>query len=160
MRRLLLALVLCAALVGVGIAPAAAETRIRAAGDFTVAITPTPTLQPLPGGRCLITLPVTLVFDGTLEGDASGTIRIALNAPCDQFFAVPPGTFADVFAFTGTFSGEVAGRWTTAKLIYTGVTRPGGQVRGLMALQGGSHGLFTVEATAGGGGTYSGAVKP
>jgi hypothetical protein len=158
MRRLLLALVLCAALIGVGAAPAAADTRIRASGTFGVEVTPTPTFQPLPGDRCLITLPVTLTFAGTLVGTAPGTIRIALDAPCDQFFANQPGTFADVFAFTGTFSGKVAGKRTTATLVYTGVTRPGGEVRGLMALHGGVNGLLTVVARAAAGGSYSGTV--
>ncbi|MDP5185125.1 hypothetical protein QOZ88_21035 [Blastococcus sp. BMG 814] len=159
MRRLLLALVLCAALVGVGVAPAAASARVPADGAFTVAITGAPDLQPLPGDRCLATVPVTLAFEGTLEGTAPGTIRIAVDAPCDQAFAVPPGTFADVFLFSGTFTGTVAGEPADARLVYTGITRPGGEVRGLMLLSGDARGLLRVEATAGAGGTYSGSVQ-
>jgi hypothetical protein len=158
MRKLLLALVLCAAMVGVGAAPAVAATRTAAAGDFTATITGAPALQPLPGGRCLVTAPVTLGFDGTLEGAAPGTIRIVFDASCDQALAFPPGTFADAFVFTGTFTGTVAGEQTRATLVYTGVTRPGGQVRGVMALSGGAHGLLTVDAVAGAGGTYAGVV--
>src|SRR3954466_14203938 len=56
MRRLLLALVLCAAMVGVGAAPASAASLVHADGGFTVAITAPPDLQPLPGGRCLATI--------------------------------------------------------------------------------------------------------
>jgi hypothetical protein len=156
MRRLLLALVLCAALVGIGVAPAAADNRIRAVGEFGVTIAGAPVLQPLPGDRCLITLPVALTFTGTLVGTAPGTIRVAVDGPCAQ--ALPPGTFADVFAFTGKFSGTVAGTWTTATLVYTGVTRPGGETRGMMALHGGANGLLTVVARAGGGGSYSGTI--
>ena len=160
MRRLLLALVVCAALIGVGVAPASAATTVSADGGFTVAVTGAPATQPLPGGRCLATVPVTLTFEGTLAGAAPGTIRIVFEAPCDQAFAFPPGTFADVFTFTGTFTGTVAGQPTRATLVYSGVTRPGGQVRGLIALYGDSHGLLRVAATAGAGGTYTGAVTP
>ncbi|MGY1722701.1 hypothetical protein [Blastococcus sp. SYSU DS0533] len=159
MRRLLLSLVLCAALIGVGAAPAAAGTLVFADGGFTVAITGAPDLRPMPGDRCLATVPVTLTLDGTLEGTAPGTIRIAVDAPCDQAFAVPPGTFADVFLFSGTFTGTVAGEPAEARLVYTGITRPGGEVRGLMALSGDADGLLRVEATAGAGGTYSGSVR-
>ncbi|SOE03511.1 hypothetical protein [Blastococcus haudaquaticus] len=160
MRRLLLALVGCAALVGVGVAPASAATRVSADGAFTVVVTGAPATQPLPGSRCLATAPVLLTFEGTLSGAAPGTIRIVFDAPCDQAFASPPGTFADVFVVTGTFTGTVAGQRTSATLVYSGVTRPGGQVRGLIALHGDSHGLLRVEARAGAGGTYSGAVTP
>ncbi len=160
MRRLLLALALCSALVGFAVAPATAATRVPAAGGFTVAITGAPALQPVTGGRCLATIPVTLTFEGTLDGTAPGTLRVTVDAPCDVAFAVPPGTYADVFTFTGTFTGTVAGNETSAKLVYSGATRPGGEVRGVIALHGGSRGLLTVEATAGAGGTYSGDVTP
>ena len=159
MRRLLLALVLCAALVGVGAAPASADSRVHADGAFTVAITGPPDLQPLPGGRCLATIPVTLAFDGTLDGAATGAIRVAVAAPCDLAFAVPPGTYADLFLFAGTFTGAVAGEQTSATLVYSGRSRPGGDVRGLIALHGDANGLLRVRATAGAGGTYSGAVR-
>ncbi|MCF6745875.1 hypothetical protein E9529_16645 [Blastococcus sp. KM273128] len=159
MRRSLLALVLCAALIGVGAAPAAASTRVPADGAFAVAITGAPDLRPLPGERCLATVPVTLTFEGTLDGAAPGTIRIAVDAPCDQAFTVPPGTFADVFLFSGDFTGTVAGEPVEARLLYTGVTRVGGEVRGLMGLSGDADGLLRVEATAGAGGTYSGSVR-
>ena len=159
MRRLLLAVVLSVVLVGAGAAPAAASPRVAAAGTFTVAVTGPPALQPLPGGGCLATLPVTLGFEGTLTGAAPGTIRVAVGEPCGVAFAAPPGTFADVFLFTGTFSGTVAGEETTARLVYSGLTRSGGQVRGLMALFGNAHGLLRVEAMAGAGGSYSGVVK-
>jgi hypothetical protein len=160
MRRLLLALVLCTALVGIGVAPAAADGRVAAEGDFTVGITGAPDTRPLPGGRCLARIPVTLAFTGTLVGTAPGTIRIAFAAPCEQALADRPGTYADVFTFRGRFTGTVAGEETRARLFYSGVTQPGGQVRGVMALYGGSHGLLSVDATAGGGGSYSGAVRP
>ncbi|TYP90803.1 hypothetical protein [Blastococcus xanthinilyticus] len=159
MRRLLLAVLLCAGLVGVGATPAAASARVAADGTFTVAVTGAPALQPLPGGRCLATLPVTLGFAGTLEGTAPGTIRVAVDAACDVAFAVPPGTYADAFLFTGTFTGTVAGEEAGARLVYSGVTRAGGQVRGLMALHGDAHGLLRVEASAGAGGTYRGSVR-
>lgn len=159
MRRLLLVLALAVTLVGVGIAPAAASTRVPADGEFAVAITGPPDLRPLPGDRCLATVPVTLTFEGTLDGDAPGTIRIAVDASCDQAFAVQPGTFADVFLFTGTFTGTVAGEPAETRLVYTGVTRVGGEVRGLIGLAGDADGLLRVEATAGTGGTYSGSVR-
>ncbi|NEK57056.1 hypothetical protein GCU56_04110 [Geodermatophilus sabuli] len=160
MRTSLLALVLCAALVGIGASPAAAATRVPASGDFTVAVTGPPVVRPLPGDRCLGTAPVQLSFaaGGTLTGQAPGTIRIAVDAPCTVAFTAPPGTYGDVFAFTGTFTGTVDGAPTSATLVYTGVTRPGGSVGGLMALSGDTHGLLGGTATAGVGGTYSGAL--
>lgn len=158
MRRLLLALVLCAALVGIGVAPASAAGQVAAHGKFAVEITGDPALQPLASDRCLLTLPVTLTFRGTLKGMAPGTLQAAVDASCGDVLTVPPGTFADVFVFTGTFTGKVAGERTSAGLVYSGVTRPGGDVRGLIALDGGATGLLTVDAEAGTGGSYSGAV--
>jgi hypothetical protein len=161
MRRSLVALGVSAALVGVGAPPAAAATPLRASGSFTVSVTGAPSLRPLPGDHCSLTAPLRLSFvpGGTLVGDGSGTIRVAIDAPCAAAATDPPGTHADAFAFSGAFTGTVAGKPASATLVYTGATQPGGAVRGVIALTGTRSGFLAVRAAAGAGGTYSGSVS-
>lgn len=105
---------------------------------------------------CQLRVDVTLQLTGTIDGTASGTTTAVIKAPCDQALATPPGTFADVFQFSGTFRGTVLGKNTTARTHYAGVTQAGGEVKAVLTLEGAVPAAVLVEAQAGGTGTYCG----
>ena len=158
MRRPVLA-ALASAMISVGVvaAPAVTEARAVARGEFTVAVdVATATFQPVGEKACKLTLDATLTFTGTLVGAADGTAVALVAAPCADVSTTPPGTFADVFAFVGDFTGTVAGEAAEAKLGYAGATRAGGAIKALMTLSHGARALLRVDAVAGRGGTYSG----
>jgi hypothetical protein len=77
-------------------------------------------------------------------------------ASCSEVATTPPGTFADVFAFAGTFAGTVDGAPVEASLRYAGATRAGGEITALMALTRGARALLKVDAMAGQRGGYVG----
>jgi hypothetical protein len=127
-----------------------------ASGDFTAAIdVRTIQLQPV-GSRCLLRVDGALTFRGSLEGTATGTTSALEDATCAQVQANPPGTFGDVFRFTGQFSGSVDGRTVQASLVYAGRTAPGGSIDAVMLLTGGVTAVLQVSARVAVGGTYSG----
>jgi hypothetical protein len=127
-----------------------------ASGDFTVAIeVGTIQLQPV-GSRCLLRVDGALTFRGSLEGTATGTTSALEDATCAQVQANPPGTFADVFRFTGQFSGSADGRTVQAPLVYAGRTAPGGSIDAVMLLTGGVTAVLKVSARVAVGGTYRG----
>lgn len=109
--------------------------------------------------RCELTVQGQLTLSGTVEGVATGTTRALVDAPCPE--ATNPanlGAFRDVFRFTGTFDGTVAGVPADGSFSYAGVTRPGGSVDANLKLRAPSAKaqLRTVTARLGIGGTYRG----
>ena len=131
---------------------------VPASGDFTAALDVT-SIRLLPvGARCLLTVNGTLTFSGTLQGTATGTTAALEDATCTDVAANPPGTFADVFRSSGTFSGTVEGRPTEAEIVYAGRTAPGGSINAVMLFTGGFTGVLQVRATVGVGGSYRGLV--
>jgi hypothetical protein len=133
---------------------------VPASGDFTVTLDLTSIAARPVGTRCLLTVSGTLVFSGTLEGTAAATTAALEDAACADVATHPPGTFADVFRSTGTFSGTVDGRPVEARLVYAGRTAVGGSIDALMLFTGGVTGGVTgalrVEAEVAVGGTYRG----
>ena len=162
-----------ALLVGVSAGPAVAATSTGDAGVASLAGSALPTpqevsgefdalvdfstlkLQPVAGG-CRLTVSGTLVFSGTLEGSAYGTTTALVFAPCQEVATTPPGTFADVFSFEGTFDGTVAGVPVTGPLRYAGVTYPGGAIDAAITLGGDVPLAARAAATLAVGGSYTG----
>jgi hypothetical protein len=131
---------------------------VRASGAFAAALDlASLRLQPL-GNRCVLTVNGTLTFSGTLQGTATGTTTAFEEAPCEQVAANPPGTFADVFRSTGTFSGVVDGQPVSADIVYAGRTAAGGAIHAIMRFTGDVTGVVQVVATVGVGGTYRGVL--
>jgi hypothetical protein len=131
---------------------------VPASGDFGAALDFTSIrLQPV-GTRCLLTVNGTLTFSGTLKGTATGTTAALEDATCPDVAANPPGTFADLFRFSGIFSGTIDGRATEAKIAYVGRTAPGGSIEAVMLFSDGFTGVLGVRATVGVGGTYRGLI--
>ncbi|MFT4215652.1 MAG: hypothetical protein QM619_00470 [Micropruina sp.] len=119
------------------------------------------TLTADPFGRraCRLRVDATLRLSGTITGTASGVTTAIIGAPCEQVLATPPGTFADVFQFVGTFDGTVLGTKATARTLYAGVTEPGGAVSAGLALRGTASASALVKAQAGGTGSYRGTAS-
>lgn len=162
MRRHVRVLVLTLLLTVVPVGTAFGHPAVRASGAFLVAADYT-TLTAAPaahGNHCVLTVAATLTFAGTLDGTAEGTTGVHVLAPCDEVLAAAPGTFRDVFRFTGTFSGSVAGTPTTGQLGYTGTTRPGGAIGAMIRLRGSSTAVLRADATVGVGGSYRGVARP
>jgi hypothetical protein len=131
---------------------------LTASGAFTAGLDVTSLrLQPV-GSRCLLTVNGTLTFTGTIRGTATGTTAALEDAPCAAVAVNPPGTFADVFRFTGTFSGTVRGRAADAHLVYAGRTAQGGAIDAGMLFSGGVTAILRVSARVAVGGTYEGVV--
>lgn len=128
-------------------------------GSLQVQLDPS-TLQAVPvagGTKCQFSVGVTLNLAGTVQGTAKGTTVAIINAPCADALSTPPGTFSDVFRFSGNFQGSVSGVPTTAKVEYAGVTRAGGAVSASLVLLGNrATVLAAVQASAGVEGTYYG----
>jgi hypothetical protein len=132
---------------------------LAASGEFTAALDPTTVrLQPV-GSLCLLTINGTLAFTGTIQGTASGTTAALETAPCAEVAANPPGTFADVFRFAGTFTGTVGGQPAEAEISYAGHTAVGGSIDAVMVFSDGFRALLRVRATVAVGGTYRGVVQ-
>lgn len=143
------------------IAAAGGGAAPRAQGTIAVELDgSTLTATPVGSKACRFRVDATLRLTGALDGSASGTTTAIIDAPCAQALATPPGTFADVFQFTGTFTGTVHGRTATAHTTYAGVTRSGGQVVAGLALRGGASAAALVQAQAAGSGTYQGHASP
>lgn len=156
MRRFIVVAVVLLAVVG-GPPPGTAAARARAAGSFTATLDlATLTLVDVGPQGCLLSVDGVLTFTGTIDGAAPGTTNALVAAPCASVATTPPGTFADVFAFRGTFAGNVGGEPASATLTYAGVTRPGGAIRAAMTMRGGAIAVLDVHATVGVGGTYVG----
>jgi hypothetical protein len=136
------------------VSPALATGEFAARVDFS-------TLVPvdLPGRRCQLTVRGVLVFSGTLVGEARGQTTAMVLAPCAEVASVPPGTHRDVFRFEGTFSGTVDGDEASGRLIYAGVTHPGGHIDARIRLTGDASASLRADATVAVGGDYIGIVK-
>lgn len=162
MRRSVLVLLLTVAAAVVPAHGATADPAGRAAGTFVAAVDfGTLAADPTAGGRhCELTVQGVLTFSGTLEGSAEGTTTASVLAPCEVVLAAPPGTYRDVFRFTGTFTGTVAGSATTGSLDYAGVSFPGGSIGATIQLDGASTARLRADATLGVGGTYTGVAQP
>ena len=136
--------------------------QVRAAGSFTASVD-FASLVPTPIGkrRCQFQVEGTLTFVGTLTGAANGVTTALIQAPCEDALSNPPGTFADVFRFEGSFTGTAAGvSVTDAELRYAGVTRPGGLIDATIKLgtMKAKATLRTAGARLGLGGNYHGVV--
>ncbi|MFT3876332.1 MAG: hypothetical protein QM708_07925 [Propioniciclava sp.] len=170
MASVTLAGALCAVAPGAAVAAPQRTTPIAGSAGFaatraqgTIAVEldgSTLTATPVGSRACRLRVDATLRLTGTLAGSAPGITTAIIDAPCDQALATPPGTFADVFQFTGTFTGTVHGRTAIAHTSYAGVTRAGGQVTAGLALHGGASAAALVKAKAAGVGTYQGHALP
>jgi hypothetical protein len=107
-------------------------------------------------GGCELTVNGTLVFSGTLTGDAVGTTTALVFAPCSQVATQPPGAYADIFRFVGTFTGAVAGDPVTTTLTYAGVTHVGGAIDAAIVAGGDVPVAARAEAIVATGGSYTG----
>jgi energy-converting hydrogenase Eha subunit A len=158
MRRTTSVAAVVVALAGTVLAgPASAAPSPPAEGTFTVAVAfPTAVFEDVGDRVCRVSIDGTLIFEGTLDGIATGTLSALVLAPCSQAQTTPPGTSRDVFRFRGTFSGTVDGAPTTGALTYAGVTRVGGAIDATILLRGQPRAALRADATAGVGGTYAG----
>ena len=148
--------------MGPGGTAAAADATVRASGTFEAAVDFT-TLQAIPsahGHHCELIVRGTLTFAGTVDGEANGTTNATVFAPCDEVLKAPPGTFRDVFRFSGNFTGTVERTSTTGELTYAGVTRPGGAIDANIRLHGSPRTVLRADATIAVGGTYTGVAMP
>jgi hypothetical protein len=138
-----------------------ATGQAQASGAFT-AVVDFPSLDTRQVGKakCEFRVEGTLTFTGTLDGEAMGTTRALIDAPCSEALSRAPGTFRDVFRFEGDFVGTVAGVHVEGGLSYAGVTRPGGSIAANIRLraEGVKAALRTDDAELGRGGTYRGVV--
>lgn len=156
--------------VAAGPAAAAGGSGVRAAhqaprtvlahGGIEVSLDPA-TLSATPASptTCRLSVDVSLKLTGTVYGTASGETVAIVNAPCSAATSTPPGTFADVFRFTGAFQGTVAGAPAQGRMEYAGATRPGGAVAAALALGGNAPVLAAVKASVGGVGSYRGIAQ-
>lgn len=127
-----------------------------AAGKFAVTLAASPTTKDLPGKRCELSADAKLTLWGTVDGVAKGTVTATVLATCAEALA-NPGKFRDVFGFDGRFNGKLGGVPTTGSVRYTGVTAPGGDVRGNIRLDSGTvRASLRAAGTAGVGGSYTG----
>jgi len=162
MREIAYSLLFALALVGVPATSAAATPALRADGSFVVlvdftSLTATPRAN---GQHCELVVQGDLTFSGTLSGVAEGSTTAYVLAPCDETLAAPPGTYLDLFKFSGVFVGTVDGTAATGQLTYAGVTHPGGDIGAIIRLRGSSKAVLRADATVAVGGTYTGVVKP
>lgn len=138
--------------------PASAAPPVPVNGTFT-AVVNSITPHPTPGdNHCLLEVDGELIFNGDLEGTASGTTQALVFAPCAEAQTNPPGTFPDVFKseleLTDPESGE-----HIADIIYQGKTQAGGEIKAVMHFSNGLKGTLKVEAVVAVGGSYSGFIK-
>lgn len=171
MRAAVLTLLLSLTLVGVPSSEATASAgpagsrpagaAVQAAGTFDATVDfSTLTTQDVAGGRhCILTLDGALTFRGTAQGVADGTTTAYVLAPCADVLSTPPGTHADVFRFSGTFTGSIAGTATAGPALYTGVTRPGGEIDAAIVLRGPAGAVLRADATVAVGGSYTGIAR-
>jgi uncharacterized protein DUF3224 len=157
MRRLLGATLAVSLLL---VSPTSAKVAAPAAGDFAVSAD-APTVQPAPGGKCLIRLTATFSFTGTLQGSFRAPFAIVHNGACDQ-------PAAEVFVAYGTFSGTVvlgdATRTGTFDFVFAGTIDAASNARGTLLVLRGTEGLKGLRGAAkltgvsGVGGTYRGTL--
>ena len=133
----------------------------QAAGAFTAEVDFSSLVaRDVRGNKCEFTVNGTLNFTGTLEGSAPGTTRAVIFAPCSAATTSPPGTFFDVFAFRGTFTGTVHGAPVSGDLTYAGITRAGGAIDAKIILAGDrAKAVLRADAVVALGGTYRGHAK-
>jgi hypothetical protein len=108
MSKIILISIIPLLLVPIMVPPAVAAAPVVAEGAFTVQLTREPSFTPV-DNKCLFEATVQLDFTGTLDGSASGPIRVLIFAPCTDVTENPPGTFADWFETDLTFTGTIAG---------------------------------------------------
>lgn len=141
--------------------PLAVASKASVSGAFTVTLTGAPSATSV-GNTCRLDAPIQMNFTGGLIGPAQGEISILAPAPCAEVVINPPGTFRDTFRAEVVLDGDVAGQTGTVQISYQGNTKPGGAVRGILRIHGGTgeladvRGVLKVEAQAGVGGTYTG----
>ena len=79
--------------------------RVATSGEFDAVVDFT-TITFTPRGRnCLLQVNGTLVFTGTIDGEATGRTSALVFAPCSDVMTTPPGTFRDVFKSELVFEG-------------------------------------------------------
>jgi hypothetical protein len=138
--------------------PALAARRVQASGHFA-ALVDFSTLTLTPRGRnCLLQVKGTLVFTGTIVGEATGQTSALVSAPCADVATTPPGTFSDVFKSELVFEGTVDGEPARANVLYMGGVQPGGHISGRLVWSNGVSGRLNVEAQVAVGGDYRGSV--
>lgn len=136
-------------------ASAGASGAFTAGVDFT-----TVQVRDVRGNKCQLTVRGTLTFTGTLTGTAQGTTTAVIFAPCAEATAARPGTFFDVFRFTGAFTGTIAGTPVSGGLTYAGITRPGGTIEARIILRGDrAKAVLRADARVAAGGSYTGVAK-
>jgi hypothetical protein len=139
-----------------GVGSASSPSPVPASGTFDAIIDPDSfTFRDRLGG-CELTVSGTLAFSGTLSGDAVGTTTALVFAPCSQVATQPPGAYADIFRFVGTFTGTVAGEPVTTTLTYAGVTHVGGAIDAAIVAGGDVPVAARADAIVATGGSYAG----
>jgi hypothetical protein len=124
----------------------AAPRVVQASGHFDVVIDPASvTAQPLPGGRCRITLHATFIFTtGALQGrfKPPALFEIMKVGVCDP--AVPA---LETFVASGTFEGAVAGVSGRFGFVFRGTIDAANMARGQLVVTSGSGGLAGLRGT-------------
>jgi hypothetical protein len=142
-----------------GTPPAAAGSpRILAQGPFDAIIDPATFNLTPQGNHCILEVDGTLVFSGTLVGEARGTTQARIFASCDEVAVNPPGTFRDVFTSELHFTGTVDGVPASADITYQGAVEEGGGIRAQIRLSRGLQGVLQADAVVAVGGSYTGFV--
>lgn len=162
MRAQAPALFLTISLMTASAGAASAAPASGANGSFTAAVDfSTLTVEPAAQGtHCELTVSGVLTFTGSLAGTSHGRTTAYVLATCEEFLATPPGTYRDLFAYSGDFTGTVKGTPTTGTLTYAGVTHPGGAIDASIKLTGDSAAQLRADATVAVGGTYVGVLRP
>jgi hypothetical protein len=143
-------------------APAAPSAPVRVSGAFTVDPPTNVTVQPLPGGRCLIRLTTTFRFTegspgGGLVGPFTAPFEIRHSGACDQ-------AAQETFVASGTFTGSVAARSGSFDFVFRGTIDAANNARGVLTVRSASgdlaglRGAIQLSGIGGVGGTYSGVL--
>ncbi|WP_420123668.1 hypothetical protein [Nakamurella sp.] len=136
-----------------------------ATGTFGTAATGI-TFEPTLTG-CRLTVPGVITFPGpddadpdpAIVGSATAVTTASVAAPCADAQRVPPGTYADTFTCTGTFTGTILDVPVTAPLSYRGTTAVGGAINATLTISGFLAGASLVaDGRVLQGGSYSGIV--
>ncbi len=162
MRAHVPALLLTVSLMTASAGGASAAPAAGANGSFTAAVDfSTLTVQPAAQGtHCELTVSGVLTFTGSLSGTSRGQTTAYVLATCEEFLGTPPGTYRDLFSYSGDFAGTVDGTPATGTLTYAGVTHPGGAIDARIRLTGDEAAELRADATLAVGGTYVGVLRP
>uniref|UniRef100_A0A7S3L9X6 Lipid/polyisoprenoid-binding YceI-like domain-containing protein n=1 Tax=Amphora coffeiformis TaxID=265554 RepID=A0A7S3L9X6_9STRA len=134
----------------------------EASGSFDTQLDfSTLTFTPIGSNRCRIEVEGTLMFTGTLVGEAKAKTSALAMASCEEVQANPPGDIPDTFQSKLIFEGEIDGTDIITDIIWNGSTEAGGSIEksGMTFPGSGVAGQLKVIAQVGFGGEYEGKLK-